>query len=89
MRTARKGIQTGALVKMGLLMKKTRKAYTGGAIGQDIWWHSERTLHRIYDQIRHILRESATVHEGTCEAIRLLVGSNGLEIIAQHEGFVV
>ena len=74
---------------MGLLMKKTRKAYTGGAIGQDIWWQSERTLHRNYDRIRNTLREGVNVHEGTCDAIRLLVGDDGLEIIARHEGFIV
>ena len=74
-------------MKIGLLMKNTRKAYTGGAIGQDIWWQPEWVLHRKYDQIRQILHDAVNVHEGMCEMVRVLVSDDGLEIIAWHKGF--
>jgi hypothetical protein len=73
-------------VKTGLLGRMTQKGYSGGAIGQDIFWQTTEVLHRLYDRVRQIISNAATHHDGVCDVVRLLVGDDGLVIVAQNEG---
>lgn len=73
-------------MKTGVLRRLTLKAYTGGAIGQDISWQATEVLHQLYDRVRQIVSEASTDHDGVCGMVRLLVGEDGLAIVAKNEG---
>ena len=80
-------MQAAGLVKMGLLLWNSPKAFFGGACGQDWVWQPNTVLIAKSTQLQSLLRGQASDIDKISQLIIALAGDQALQIIRVADGF--
>lgn len=80
-------MQAAGLVKLGLLQWTSRKAFFGGACGQDWTWQPDQLLINKSHDLQRILRGASPDIAKVSHVVQLLAGDEGLDIVRLAVGF--